>query len=453
MIKNKVSTNNYIKRKKLKPFQWKLKKRNADLIEQLKKSILEDGFLAPIFIWQDNWWYILDWHQRLKALNELAKKKEMLENDDVPVVYIQAETEQEAWNNIFAYNSHYSEVEWTIVAKLYADKQLDKINSQTKNIHWIDLDKLMTDKEIVVCDEQAEKEHAYVEDGEIIYVQPWDIFKLWNHILKCWSATSTNDVNELLDYLQKDEKIRLIFSSPPYNMKGDMYREYDDDLKSEEFIEFNLKTIELAKPKLKWSVFWNISYNKNSRWEFLQIASDLRNVLWLEFLDHIIWNKKKATSITLYTMLTRQAEEVFVYWNDKDNIKIKAWFEDNWQTFTYTNDREFVYNKRTTQIFGNYWELMTDGTQSEWHGAWYPLELPQKWIELATLKDDIVYDPFMWTWTTLIACEKTSRKSLWMELMPKYVQNILKRYNKYTRGEKTIECLNNKDFDFSFLNK
>ena len=109
MIINKVKGSAFIKRKDLENFQWKLKKLdNTEKIENLANRILKVGFKAPIFIWD---WHkkILDGHQRSRALNLLAERWETLENDNIPVVYIIADTLEEAKESVLEYNSKYSE--------------------------------------------------------------------------------------------------------------------------------------------------------------------------------------------------------------------------------------------------------------------------------------------------------------------------------------------------------
>ena len=46
---------------------------------------------------------------------------------------------------------------------------------------------------------------------------------------------------------------------------------YTDNLKSKEYINFNMNVVNLWCKYLKGFLFWNISYNKNSRWEFIEI--------------------------------------------------------------------------------------------------------------------------------------------------------------------------------------
>jgi DNA modification methylase len=52
-------------------------------------------------------------------------------------------------------------------------------------------------------------------------------------------------------------------------------------------------------------------------------------------------------------------------------------------------------------------------------------------------KGDIVYDPFLGSGSTLIACEKTGRHCYGMELSPQYVDVILKRWQDFT-GKKAV---------------
>ena len=54
-----------------------------------------------------------------------------------------------------------------------------------------------------------------------------------------------------------------------------------------------------------------------------------------------------------------------------------------------------------------------------------------------TKEEDYVYDPFGGSGTTLIACEKSNRKCLMMELSPHYCDVIVKRWEKLS-GKKAM---------------
>lgn len=67
----------------------------------------------------------------------------------------------------------------------------------------------------------------------------------------------------------------------------------------------------------------------------------------------------------------------------------------------------------------------------------FPVEFPEGYIEAMTDPIDYVYEPFTGSGTTLIACEKTGRNGLGMELDPKYCDMIVARWEKYT-GQKAV---------------
>jgi DNA modification methylase len=64
-----------------------------------------------------------------------------------------------------------------------------------------------------------------------------------------------------------------------------------------------------------------------------------------------------------------------------------------------------------------------------------PIELLCQLIKDGTEKDMLVYDPFLGSGSTLIACEQTDRICYGMELDPGYVDVIIQRWENYT-GEK-----------------
>ena len=74
----------------------------------------------------------------------------------------------------------------------------------------------------------------------------------------------------------------------------------------------------------------------------------------------------------------------------------------------------------------------------------------EKWLCNCSNKNDKIMDLFWWSWSTLIASEKTNRKCYMMELDEKYIQVILKRYNTYTDWKKEIKCLN-RDLDLNLI--
>ena len=88
-------------------FQGGLKTVTRENLDKLKRSILRHGFTAPIFVWRGADNHILDGHQRLKALIEF--RQEGYDIPLLPVVYIDADSEEHAKEKLLYITSQYGE--------------------------------------------------------------------------------------------------------------------------------------------------------------------------------------------------------------------------------------------------------------------------------------------------------------------------------------------------------
>jgi site-specific DNA-methyltransferase (adenine-specific) len=73
------------------------------------------------------------------------------------------------------------------------------------------------------------------------------------------------------------------------------------------------------------------------------------------------------------------------------------------------------------------WELPTESARRVSHPAPYPVELPQRLIELYTYEGDVVLDPFMGSGTTAVAAVRTGRRYVGYDTDPDYVEIARKR--------------------------
>jgi DNA modification methylase len=250
----------------------------------------------------------------------------------------------------------------------------------------------------------------------------------YKHKLMCGSSESKEEIEKLVG----NQQIKTIFTSPPYNMGAKLYRDYADNLKSEEYIKFNLNVIGLWKEKLKGFLFWNISYNKNARWEFLDIMSRIAKETGLKFLELIIWDKGTAMPIRSDKQLTRQYEDILLVstediYSDIDFIEVM------------NNDKSAVFNKTKGVGISNYWKIPVGKSQTEIIGACFPVKLPIRAILLTTNEGDTIGEPFAGSGTVIVASELTNRHSLNMELDPVYVSACLERYENLGKRWHKIE--------------
>lgn len=73
--------------------------------------------------------------------------------------------------------------------------------------------------------------------------------------------------------------------------------------------------------------------------------------------------------------------------------------------------------------------------RSELHPTMKPIDLVIHCINNSTRKNDLVYEPFCGSGTTLLACENTNRKCRSVELSPDYCAVILQRFKDATGKE------------------
>lgn len=72
------------------------------------------------------------------------------------------------------------------------------------------------------------------------------------------------------------------------------------------------------------------------------------------------------------------------------------------------------------------------------HSTQKPVECMKRPIENNSKTGEAVYDPFMGSGTTMIACEMTGRNSIGIELNPAYVQMAVERWARFTKETPTL---------------
>jgi len=214
-------------------------------------------------------------------------------------------------------------------------------------------------------------------------------------------------------------KVDCVLTSPPYNMtkrKGgyaDKQPRYDkyNDWKSEE--EYNKWTSnifnELDKVLVKnGTILYNFSYSiENPSLPYTMISSIIENTPFM-VADTIIW--KKSNSIphpASYNRLNRIIEFVFVIVR-KTEIK------------TFNCHKEVVKispkGQKYYEIVDNFITAKNNDESTNLNKATYSTELCEKLMKIYTKEGDVVYDPFMGTGTTGVACKIMNRNFIGSEI-------------------------------------
>jgi len=400
-----------LKIKDIKPNPKNPKKHVDDLIE---KSIKETGYISPIVVDENN--IILAGHGRFNALTKLGYK-------EVEVIVKRGLSEKQKEKYMLLDNKLTERGGWDI--EMLSDFDSGLLSEAGFSSEELD-DILLLDLD----DDNFDTEKEYEKITET-YIRLGDIYQLGEHRIICGDSRKPEDIESLMD----KEIAKIVFTSPPYNMASKMYENYSDNLKSEEYIKFNLDIINNCKKFLKGFVFWNISYNKNSRSEFIEIIYKIIKETGLNFLELIVWDKGHALPITSKEGLTRQYEDILLV-GDSDSIS-----SDLELYFCGRNDNRAYFNKKTNRGVTNYWRVGTNKAQLKNLLACFPVALPVKGIELMTSRGEIIMDPFLGSGSTLMAAEKTGRRCFGCELDPKYVEVCINRFEGAT-DKKAIKLTN-----------
>ena len=397
-----LKTAEYNPRKDLKPGDEKY--------EHIKKSIKEFGYVDPIVVNKDM--TVIGGHQRLKILKELGYNE-----IECNVVNVNKSIEKKM--NI-ALNNNSGEWDNEKLKKLMQEISKDFEDMDSTGFNSDEIEELFGENEEISEDDFDVEQHA-AEIKEPI-TNLGDVWILGEHRLMCGDSTKKEDVSKLMN----GNIAKCLFTSPPYNMGANMYENYEDNLESKKYIDFNLDVIKVWKEHLKGYLFWNISYNRNSRWEFIEIMYRIIKDIGLRFMELIVWDKGHGMPIVSEDMLTRQYEDILMVSNDEEFSQEMDLY------YLGTTEQRGYFNKKKGKGITNYWRITTGNTQLDNHKACFPVKLPARAIELTTNKNDIVIDCFGGSGTTLIACEKSNRKCYMMELDPKYCDVIIERWEQLT---------------------
>ena len=339
--------------------------------------------------------YPLGGNMRLKAIQEIGHK----EIPDTWVMLADSWTQEQRNEFTIKDNVGFGEWDWDSLANEWDTEKLDE---------W-GLDVPGFEPEVL---EAEEDDFAVPEGGVETDIVLGDLFEIGEHRLLCGDSTDSDQVAKLMNGQQAD----MVFTSPPYNantsmithdkkgksIKTDFYQNNESDNKSSrEFINFLSDVLNNCILNTKGHIFWNISYNANSRSEWLENTYQFKDYLQ----EVIVW--KKSSAMPVKYGFTRIIEFIFLY--STEGLK------------------EYITNINEIQY--NYWEVSNNNSSIENHKACFPIELVNKALNINT-ENRLILEPFCGSGSTMVASHQLKRKCYGMELDPKYCQVIIDRMKK-----------------------
>lgn len=205
-----------------------------------------------------------------------------------------------------------------------------------------------------------------------------------------------------------DNFVDLVVTSPPYNTGGKslevgrFYKDYDDNLKNEEYKEFIFNNVKELIRISKHYVCYNFQILSNNKRIYLEFMNEFKD----NIKDIAIWKKHAVSQIQKGKMATGFEFIVILGKDSKMNFEYNNFPENN-----YVPNIQTWHKKES--IKG--------------HGATMPVEMARYFIEYFSKEGDIVYDPFMGTGTTAIASILQKRKYIGSEITQQYIDIANKR--------------------------
>lgn len=374
----------------VKPYSRNAKKHDDKQVANVAESIKQFGWQQPIVCDADG--VIIIGHCRLLAAKKLGLKK-------VPVKTVDNLSEEQV-KKLRTLDNKLNESDWDfdLLAEDIADLDFSGFD-----IDW-GLPADVEETEIV------EDEAPEVDEEIEPITQLGDIWQLGKHRLMCGDSTDKNAIEKLLE--DKFGEVDLVLTDPPYNVgyKGktkDELQIENDNMSKDDFEKFLSESFEIINEMLKRGGVFYVWHASSSQREFENALNNTN----LYVREQLIWAKNAF-------VLGRQDyqwqhEPCFYGWKEGTH----NWYGDRKTSTVLNFDRPNVNRE---------------------HPTMKPIALIALQIKNSTKKDDIVFDGFGGSGSTLIACEQLNRICYMMELDPKYCDVIIKRYENLT-GQKAVK--------------
>jgi DNA modification methylase len=369
----------------------KLYEKNArthpkEQIELLAKNIKRFGFTTPILIDKDN--NLIAGHGRLLALQQLG-------DTEAPAVRMEHLTPDEVKALRLADNQVTSLSNWEMDLVIDELKELDP---DLFDLTGFDMDLLL---------EPEEEDDSVPDVPDTAKSKIGDVYEIGGHRVLCGSSTDANAVQGLFDPFKAD----MWLTDPPYNVDytgktKDALKIENDSMDDSMFRQFLVDAYTAADTVMKPGAVFYIWHADSEGYTFRGAAHDIG---W-KVRQCLIWNKN--TMVMGRQDYHWKHEPCLYGWKEGAHL----WNSDRTQTTVL----EFARPSRSTH-----------------HPTMKPVELMAYQITNNTKGEDIIFDSFLGSGSTLIAAEKTGRRCFGIELDPRYVDVTIQRWVDYT-GNTTV---------------
>jgi hypothetical protein len=308
-----------------------------------------------------------------------------------------------------------------------------------------------------------------------------EIWTLGNHRLMCGDSRDADQMASLI----QDAKINIAFTSPPYADR----RKYDESsafkpIPPNEYVKWYKPVSDNTAAHLATdgSMFINIKSHgegiDNELYVFDLVTTHAREWGW-HFATEFCWERNGVPK-SVSQRFKNQFEPIYQFTLDRwkmrpDNVRHysdsvpiyggEGVGDTSWKTMQGrrvmfgaeikkrkngkdghmagaqgTNVQPGQFISAGLAYPGNRLPTFASTHEAVGHAAAFPVGLPAFFIQAFSDNDDVVFDAFAGSGSTLLACEELDRVNLSMEVSPQYCDLICARYQKQTGDLPRLEA-------------
>jgi DNA modification methylase len=417
------------------PRHWSEKQK-----KDLKESIKRFGAVDPLIVncHEERKNTVIGGHFRLEVCKELGYT-------EMPVVYINLTPEKEEELNI-RLNKNVGEFDLDILSTMdeafladtgFTSEELDIIFGEEDKEELFDL--------------EAELKKLQIEE---ITVKKGDVYDLDGSRLCCGDSTIEADVLKLFG---DNNKAQMVMTDPPYLLDYLHGKTKHGEATTGFGAKKNRRYLETESLPDNFTELWmnNVTKIQDPNFSII-VYENWKNIrtIWGEMEKHwkvrnmIVWhlanrNQGYAGKHKLFS----KYDIAMVGTSENKEIEIKEeeeLVENEYQTamFAISGRPQWEsYEKGNKYCPTDFIEHLAADEKSSGQGIIFgtkPVEILIPYIKVLTRRDELVYEPFGGSGSTLIASTRLKRKCFLMEKSDVYAEVILNRWEKYT-GKKRVK--------------
>jgi DNA modification methylase len=341
-------------------------------------------------------------NQRFAAAKKLGWK-------EIPCI-ISNESDEIIKKRVILDNIHHGEFDYDMLKQDYDPIILDSLG-----FTFDALEQIYQDIEQIIPKEEDDSEILAPANDEDAITKLGDIYDLNNHRLICGDSTLPDYVDKCLNGAEPI----LMVTDPPYGVNYDPI--WRKDIKGKFGVACKATGIVQNDDKVNWSLAWHsfpgsVAYVWHASLHTHEFYKSLIDCEY-EIKSNIIWVKQ-------HFALSRGD----YHWQHEPCwYAVKKGHRHNWQG---ARDQATTWEISNLNAFGKSKE---DGEERTAHSTQKPIECMARPIRNNTSELEGVYDPFLGSGTTLIACEQLKRVCYGIELSPAYCDIIVNRWISFMK--------------------